>query len=120
MFGFGAANDALAKLVSRVASLYEELVKTTTKFDEVRTYTRESIDEFKRLIERQSDKIERIERERVKAEAELLSKISGLESRLNALSEQALHRAAEDFFRKIQGSSNGENQAQRRISKPPE
>ena len=66
------------------------------KFDEVRRYTKEAIDEFKRLIERQGDKIERIERERIKAEAELLAKINGLEARLAALSEKALHAAVAD------------------------
>jgi len=94
MFGLGGAKEALTQLTKSVAELYRELITTTVKFEEVRKYTKEAIDEFKRLIERQSDKVDRIERDRIKAEAELMAKISGLEARLNALSEGALHVAA--------------------------
>ncbi len=90
---FAGAKETLAQLTAKVADLYKELVTTTVKFDEVRNYTKESITEFKRLLERQSDNIERIERDRIRAETELMSKINALDARLNALSERALHAA---------------------------
>lgn len=93
--------SAISDLSTRVAELYKELVTNTVKFEEVRKYTKESITEFKRLLERDSDKIERIERERIRVEAELLSKINAQEARLNALSEQALHVAAKEAARSV-------------------
>ena len=52
--------------------------------------------EFKRLLERLSDKLDEAEKERIRKETELLSKINALEARLNALSEQALHATAKE------------------------
>ena len=67
------------------------------QFEELRRYTRETIDEYKRLLERANDRIERVERERVAKEAELHAKIEGLSSRLDALSEGALHAAISTY-----------------------
>lgn len=93
--------SVIAELSAKIAELYKELVTNTVKFDELREYTRESIGEFKRLLERNSDKVERIERERIRAETELLSKINALEARLTALSEKALHVAAKEAARSV-------------------
>ncbi|MBG0808651.1 hypothetical protein IY145_04605 [Methylosinus sp. H3A] len=87
----------MAQLATKLADLYKELVTTTVQFDELRRYTKESLDEFKRLLERQSDKIDRIERERITAEAELTARIKFLEGRLDVLSEKALHLAVADI-----------------------
>jgi len=78
---------------------YKDIVITTDKVEALARSQREIFDELKRGAERLSDKIDRIERERTKAEAELLAKIAGLEARLNALSEQALHVVAKDVAR---------------------
>ncbi|WP_400766647.1 hypothetical protein [Methylosinus sporium] len=94
---FGGTKDTLAQLAARLAELYKEIVTTTVQFDELRRYTKESLDEFKRLLERQSDKIDRIERERITAEAELTARIRFLEGRLDVLSEKALHIAVADI-----------------------
>ncbi len=88
--------ETLTDLATKVAELYKELVTNSVKFDELRRYTKEGLDDFKHLLERLSDKIERIERERIRAETALQSKIDGLEARLTALSEQALHAAARE------------------------
>jgi len=96
MFGVGKVSETLSILTNKVAELYKEIVTTNVNLDEVRRYTVVEIEEFKRLIKRQSDKIDRIERERIKAEAELLAKIKGLEARIAALSERPLHAAAAD------------------------
>jgi hypothetical protein len=96
VFGLGDPKGILAQLTNRVAELYRELVTTRVQFEEVRQYTKESIIEFKRLIERDSDKIDRIERDRIRAEAELIAEIHGLEARLSALSESALRAAVGD------------------------
>ncbi len=91
----------LAALAGRAEELYRELVTTNAKFDELRRYTHESIAEYKRLLERLSDKIERIERDRIRAETELLGRIQTLDARLQGLSEQALHAAAEKAARSM-------------------
>jgi len=62
-----------------------------------RRYTKEPLDEFERLLERQSDKIDRIERERITAEAELTARIEFSEGRLHVSSEKALHLAVADI-----------------------
>ncbi len=88
--------ETIQEMSANIAELHKELVTNSVKFDELRKYTRESIDEFKRLLERQDAKIETIEKDRIKAETELLSKINALEARLTALSEGALHVAAKE------------------------
>ncbi len=45
--------------------------------------------------------MDRIERDRIRVETELLSKINALEARLSALSEQALHAAAQQAARAV-------------------
>ncbi len=97
----GTIKESVALLTSKVAGLYKEIVTNTVRFDELRRYTRESIDEFKRLLERNDDKLDRIERDRIRVETELLSKINALEARLSALSEQALHAAAQQAARAV-------------------
>jgi hypothetical protein len=94
MMGTGI-KESLSDLVKKSTELYKELVTTNVKFDSLRVFTKETIDEFKRLLERQGDKLDQIERERIRAETELLSKINALDARLNALSEKALHAAME-------------------------
>ena len=87
---------AVADLGKKVAELYRELVTNTVKFEELRKFTRETIDDYRRLLERYSDKLDRLSEDRIKSEAELTSRIHALEARLNALSEQALHAAARE------------------------
>lgn len=85
--------DAITGLAKKVADSLEQIITVKVQFEELRRYTRETIDEYKRQLERANDRIERVERERVAKEAELHAKIQGLSSRLDALSEGALHAA---------------------------
>ncbi|MBF0369195.1 MAG: hypothetical protein HQL52_07030 [Magnetococcales bacterium] len=93
--------ENLADLAQKMADLYKALVANATRFDGLREHTRESIAAFQRLLERQDDKINRLERERIKSESEMTARISALEARLEALSEQALHAAAQEAARTI-------------------
>jgi predicted nuclease with TOPRIM domain len=88
-------------LAKAVAALNKELVTNTVQFTELRSYTKETLSEFKRLLERLSDKLDESEKDRVRREAELLSKINALESKLNAISEQALQAIAREEARLI-------------------
>jgi hypothetical protein len=54
-------------------------------------------------LERFSDKLEESEKDRIRRETELLSKINALEAKLSALSEQALHAAAKEAAREVFG-----------------
>ena len=92
----GGLKETVADLVVKVSELYRELVTNTVQFQELRNYTKETLDEFKHLLERLSDKLEEAEKDRIRRETELLSKINVLEARLDALSEQALHATAKE------------------------
>jgi hypothetical protein len=98
---FTGAKEIVAELAKAVAALNKELVTNTVQFTELRSYTKETLSEFKRLLERLSDKLDESEKDRVRREAELLSKINALESRLNAISEQALQAIAREEARLI-------------------
>jgi len=92
----GTIKETVSTLASKVTALYEQLVTNNARFDELRKYTKESLDEFKRLLERLSDKLDAAERDRIRVETELRSEIKALEARLNALSEQAMHAVAKE------------------------
>ncbi|MEL6488809.1 MAG: hypothetical protein AAFQ95_02505 [Cyanobacteria bacterium J06621_3] len=92
----GGVKETVAELTARVTELYRELVTNTVQFKELRSYTKETLDEFKRLLERLGDKLEASERDRIRRETELVSKTNALEARLEALSEQALHATAKE------------------------
>jgi hypothetical protein len=98
---FTGAKEIVAELAKAVAALNKELVTNTVQFTELRSYTKETLSEFKRLLERLSDKLNESEKDRVRREAELLSKINSLESKLNAISEQALQAIAREEARLI-------------------
>jgi esterase/lipase len=98
---FTGAKEIVAELAKAVAALNKELVTNTVQFTELRNYTKETLSEFKRLLERLSDKLDESEKDRVRREAELLSKINALESKLNAISEQALQAIAREEARLI-------------------
>ncbi|MEB3248667.1 MAG: hypothetical protein VKK07_04920 [Merismopediaceae bacterium] len=97
----GSVKETVADLVVKVSELYRELVTNTVQFQELRSYTKETLDEFKHLLERLSDKLEESEKDRIRRETELLSKINALEAKLSALSEQALHAAAKEAAREV-------------------
>jgi predicted nuclease with TOPRIM domain len=97
----GGVKETVAELVIKVGELYKELVTNTVQFTELRSYTKETLSEFKRLLEHLSDKLDESEKDRVRREAELLSKINALESKLNAISEQALQAIAREEARLI-------------------
>lgn len=99
----GSVKETVADLAVKVSELYRELVTNTVQFQELRNYTKETLDEFKHLLERLSDKLEESEKDRVRRETELLSKINALEAKLSALSEQALHAAAKEAAREVFG-----------------
>lgn len=98
---FGSLKDTVSDLTKKVMLYYEELVKITAKFDDLRLYTKESLDEYKRVIENLQGRMVELEIDRVKAEAELQTKIDSLEGRLDALSEKALHSVAMEAARSI-------------------
>jgi predicted nuclease with TOPRIM domain len=92
----GEIKETVAELVKKSNELYKELITNTVQFNELRQRTKETLDEFKHSLERLSDKLENSEKDRIRRETELLSKINALEARLEALSQQALHAAAKD------------------------
>jgi chromosome segregation ATPase len=92
----GGLKETVSELAVKVGELYKELVTNTVQFTELRQYTKETLGEFKHSLERLSDKLEASEKDRIRRETELLSKINALEARLEALSQHALHAYAKD------------------------
>jgi len=92
----GGLKETVTDLAKNVSELYRELVTNSVQFQELRQYTKETLDSFKHLLERLSDKLESSEKDRVRRESELLSRIDALDAKLTALSEKALHAAAKD------------------------
>lgn len=120
----GSLKDTVSDLTNKVMLYYEELVKITVKFDDLRLYTKESLDEYKRVIENLQGRMVELEIDRVKAEAELQTKIDSLEGRLDALSEKALHSVAMEAARSIMDekiSIHAENSANKTLenNSPP-
>jgi hypothetical protein len=110
-----AFSDSVGDLAKKVASFYEELVTTRVRFEELRNRTNETLLEFKHVIERFEMKLNEVEKEHVKTQAQLLAKIDGLEQRLTMLSEKALHvavkEAATQVARELLGSDKVEQVA---------
>ncbi len=88
--------ETVLELTKKFGSLYEELLKNTTQFEELRRYTKETLDSFKHSLERMQDKLENYERENIKTISELSAEVKSLNRRLDMLSEDALHAAAKD------------------------
>ena len=87
----GAITENVKELTKKVMQLYEEAVRNAAQFEELRESTKSTLDQFKHLLERFSDKLEQSEKERVKSEADLAAEMKALTSRLDIISEKALH-----------------------------
>jgi len=87
--------EVIAELITKMGKLWEQSVTNSAQFEELRKATRECLADFRHAVETCEARIQRIEKERTEKETRLLTKIEGLEERLNMLSEQALHRAVE-------------------------
>lgn len=101
--------EEVGALAGRLHELYKEMVTNNAKFDELRLYTRESIDDFKRALERIQDAAHQAERDRIRVETELRAEIRNLQGRLDALSEKALHAAAKEAAREVMQGLVGES-----------
>lgn len=88
--------ESVSGLAKEFTNLYKELVKNTTQFEELRKYTKETLDSFKSSMERFQDKLETYERDNIKTISKLEARIDSLKDRLDMLSESALHTAARD------------------------
>ncbi len=89
----------LSDLGQRVADLYKEIVTTTVRFESLHRETTTVITEVRSAVQRFDERIQQMHLDHVRERAELSSQIKGLEARLNALSESALHVVARDAAR---------------------
>jgi hypothetical protein len=92
----GGIKESVSGLAKEFAKVYKELVINTAQFEELRKYTKETLDTFRHSLERLQDKLENYERENLKTISKLESRIESLKDRLDMLSEKALHEAAKD------------------------
>jgi hypothetical protein len=92
---FGTAKD----LVAKVNEIHEKFIETQTEFRLLRDQTNRTFEEFRSALTRIAEKVETQTLDRTKDVADLRAEIRGLELRLNALSEHALHAVAEKMAR---------------------
>lgn len=91
--------SSLSDLGQRVADLYREIVTTTVRFESLSRETTTAVAEIKTAVQRFDERIRQMHLDHVRERAELSSQIKGLEARLDALSESALHAVARDAAR---------------------
>jgi hypothetical protein len=106
--------NTAAELTKKVASLYEEIVTNTVRFQALEKRTDEVLSEVKVLVTRLQDKAEAMHHQHVQERAEILARIDSLHARLNVLSEQALHSVVRDVIReelRLKGNANGDMSA---------
>jgi hypothetical protein len=91
--------SGLSELGQRVADLYKEIITTTVRFDSLSRETNTVITEAREAVQRLGERMQQMHLDHVRERAELSSQIKGLEARLDALSENALHVVARDAAR---------------------
>ena len=111
------------ELLKKVTEYYEAMVTTQARFDELRRYTYEQLSEFKGALQRaearfieqdkghaldiaklqqaQTKDLAEADKQHSKEIGELRGLITGLEKRLNAVSEHALQVAIRDAAREV-------------------
>lgn len=91
--------SSLSDLGQRVADLYKEIVTTTVRFESLSRETGTAVTEVRTAVQRFDERMQQMHLDHVRERAELSSQIKGLEARLDALSESALHAVARDAAR---------------------
>lgn len=91
--------DNAATALKAVKDVYDQHIVISTEFRNLKDLTSEALAEYKRLNERLFDRIDALERERFKSESEMLKRISTLEARLAAMTEQAMISAVREETR---------------------
>lgn len=91
--------SSLSDLGQRVADLYKEIVTTTVRFESLSRETGTAVAEVRTAVQRSDERMRQMHLDHVRERAELSSQIKGLEARLDALSESALHAVARDAAR---------------------
>jgi methyl-accepting chemotaxis protein len=91
--------SSLSDLGQRVADLYKEIVTTTVRFESLSRETGTVVVEVRTAVQRIDERMQQMHLDHVRERAELSSQINGLQARLDALSESALHAVARDAAR---------------------
>ena len=86
---------------NRVAELAQEVITNNARFEGLERHTTASLDEFKGLLQRLDERMHDMRLDHLRERADLLARITVLEGRLAALSEQALHAVAEKAAREL-------------------
>jgi hypothetical protein len=86
---------------SRVADLAQQVITNNARFEGLERHTTATLGEFKALLQRFDERVQEMRLEHLRERADLLARITVLEGRLAALSEQALHAVAEKAAREL-------------------
>lgn len=95
---FGEGASAALKAVKE---LYDQHLVLATEFKNLREVSGEALTEYRRLHEKLVDRIEVLERERVRNDSDMHARVAALEARLGAMTEQAIIAAVRDQAREI-------------------
>lgn len=88
---------------NRVAELAQEVITNNARFEGLERHTTATLDEFKALLQRLDERVQDLRLDHLRERADLLARITVLEGRLTALSENALHAVAEKAAREVYG-----------------
>jgi len=105
--------SGLSDVGQRITELYKEIVTTTVRFDSLNRETTNAVAEIRTAVQRCDERMQQMHVDHVRERAELDSQIKGLEARLNALSESALHVVARDAARQAMHTILGNGEAAR-------
>jgi uncharacterized protein Yka (UPF0111/DUF47 family) len=93
--------EAVNDLAKTIADLYKEVVTTSVRFEELQRSTDKTLTRYEDALTHLTAKLAGIHDDHVRENAVMLAEVSKLESRLDALSEQALHSVARDVAREL-------------------
>lgn len=104
-------SDTVTGLLKSVGELYRELATTSVRYDALRHSTETTLLRFERLLDQHAQRVQVLHDEHVREKAGLEAQIQGLEGRLMALSEKALHAVVHEAAREVVRESVGVGEA---------
>lgn len=90
-----------AEIASKIAEFHKQIVTADVLLNELKNQTKETLIEFKGVLERLNDRITELERRHAETLATMTAKVDSLIARLDMLSEKALHAAMSEVVKNI-------------------
>ena len=118
-------SERFADLGKQVAGYYRQLVTIEVQFKSLQDQTDKSLEETKKIIEEMKkdieghkQKVQQMEIDHSKEISRLDAKIDGVSTRLNVLSERALHVVAQEMLENYKSANQDEHQSDAQAQLP--